>query len=148
MPTLLPPLLFLIAAFSILLISILLPASHLLDWPLTLIGSLPLFLGIVLSVSGQQLFKRKQTNIMTFGQPDKLVTDHLFKYSRNPMYLGFSLALFGIYLLCGSSLFAAMIVIGFFLACNFIYIPFEEQRMKACFGAEYEWYCQAVRRWL
>lgn len=42
--------------------------------------------------------------------------------------------------------FAAAII--FFLLINFRLIPFEEQLLKEYFGAEYETYCQRVRRWL
>ncbi len=58
---------------------------------------LELFAGIALALIGTALtigaagqFSRRKTNINTFLKPDQLVTDGLFQYSRNPMYLGFT----------------------------------------------------------
>jgi len=92
-------------------------------------------------------FRKMKTQIHTFKKPKKLITNGLFQYTRNPIYLGFSLFLLGIAILLGS-VSSFIPVIGFFLVANFWYIPFEEKNMKMVFGQSYLFYCRGVRRWL
>jgi protein-S-isoprenylcysteine O-methyltransferase Ste14 len=62
------------------------------------------------------------------------------------MYLGFVLLLLGTGLLLGD--FAGVVVtMGFFMVVNRWYIPLEEARAEARFGAEYAAYRTRVRRW-
>jgi protein-S-isoprenylcysteine O-methyltransferase Ste14 len=110
--------------------------------------------GLLLIVGGPgitlwhaRLFQRRQTNIKTFDTPDRLVTEGLFRISRNPMYLGFNLTLLGAALLLGSaSPFAVVLV--FLLISDRWYIAHEERIMANTFGKDYQDYCKRVRRWL
>ena len=103
--------------------------------------------GIFLLVIGSRLFARVRTNINTFLRPDKLVTDGPFRYSRNPMYVGFVLVLLGICVTLGTlSPFA--VVVAFFAVANYWYIPIEERNCAGAFGEEYARYQDQVRRWL
>ena len=114
----------------------------------TVIG-LPLIMsGLLLAMVGKKLFKRLGTNIMTFEKPDVLVTQGVYKYSRNPMYLGFVTALFGCCLLMGGAFSSFILVIIFFIVTDRWYILFEEQAMLSKFGLDYEKYCSKVRRWI
>ncbi len=63
------------------------------------------------------------------------------------MYLGFLIALFGLFVLfgCLSPLF---IVIIFFVITDRWYIEFEEVAMAKVFGDEYAKYKTKTRRWL
>ncbi|MDF3029106.1 MAG: Isoprenylcysteine carboxyl methyltransferase family protein [Fluviicola sp.] len=88
------------------------------------------------------------TEIHTFKTPQKLVTHGLFKYSRNPIYLGFVIALFGVWILLSGNLFSLFGVMFFFLIANFGYIPYEEKQMETIFGQEYLAYKNKVRRWI
>lgn len=77
----------------------------------------------------------------------KLVAKGLYRYSRNPMYVGAMLLLIGEAVFWQSlalALYAAIVFIGF----NLFIILHEEPRLKRDFGAEYEAYFQSVRRWL
>ena len=94
----------------------------------------------------QRKFKQIATEINTFKQPNHLVDDGLFRYSRNPIYLGFTLSLFGLALLTAN--LAAFDVVFFFLVVHFWYIPFEERIMEKEFGSDYINYKKQVRRWL
>lgn len=95
----------------------------------------------------KHLFQVEKTNIHTFEEPDKLIELGLFKYIRNPMYLGFLASLVALAII-GGSLSPWLIVLGFYLIANHIYIPFEEKQMKAQFGKQYEDYIGRTRRWL
>lgn len=119
------------------------------DVPSVLIylGWLFIVAGIVLSFAGSNLFKTKKTNISTFKDPDNLVVCGPFKYTRNPMYLGMVSALLGTALVTETWLAFALLALFVMIVAN-IYIPFEEGRMKAVFGQEYDEYAMRVRRWI
>ena len=110
-------------------------------------GGIPLATGIALTVAGSRQFERASTNIKTFDEPDVLVTTGWFRWTRNPMYLGFLLALVGWALLLDR--WIAFVAPAAFLAiADRWYIPFEEHRMAAAFGDDYRTYRARVRRWL
>jgi protein-S-isoprenylcysteine O-methyltransferase Ste14 len=105
------------------------------------------FVGLVLLIGARIQFKQNDSEIMTFDQPRGLVTERFFRFSRNPMYLGFTL------LLVAGGLFANhwlafLAPLAFFLAANFWYIPYEERAAAAAFGDEYNRYKERTRRWL
>ena len=77
----------------------------------------------------------------------KLVVKGLYRYSRNPMYVGVILLLIGETVFWQSLVLAgytAVVFIGF----NLFILFHEEPRLRRDFGTEYELYCQKVRRWL
>ncbi len=116
-------------------------------WPVRVAGLLPLVIGIWLAVAGSALFERAGTNIKTFTDPDVLVDNGLFAHSRNPMYLGFVLLLVSVAILAGGlSAWIGPIVFG--VMAEHWYVAFEEERMVARFGRDYENYYRRVPRWL
>ena len=121
---------------------------HTVNYPYNLLGIFGVAIGLFISIKGKALFKTLGTNIMTFDNPDKLVTEGIYQYSRNPMYLGFVVALLGFALLTGASIVSFLFVVLFFLITDRWYIAFEEKAMMKTFGREYKAYCQAVRRWI
>lgn len=77
------------------------PIHNFLASPFTYIG-LPLILaGLGLTVKVRRLFEQTDTEINTFKEPRRLVIKGPFKFSRNLIYLGFTIALLGIGLLLG-----------------------------------------------
>jgi len=82
--------------------------------------------------------------------PDKagqLVVMGIYRYSRNPMYLGILLMLLGIAIYLGT--LSAVIVVVFFAAHIDCYqIQPEEQALEAKFGSSYREYALRVRRWI
>lgn len=77
----------------------------------------------------------------------KLVISGLYKYSRNPMYVGVILLLIGEAVFWQSLIltgYTALIFIGF----NLFILLHEEPRLKRDFKDEYTRYCQKVKRWL
>ncbi len=142
-----PPFLFLASILAMIGLAYFLPLQRLFFPPYTYLGILFILVGLGMTVRVRKIFDQSDTEIHTFKQPRKLVTIDLFQYSRNPIYLGFSIALFGVWGLLGilSPLF---IVLCFILITNFWYIPYEEQMMKQTFGDAYINYKKKVRRWL
>ena len=84
---------------------------------------------------------------MTFDTPRNLVTTGLFAWSRNPMYLGFTLVLLAAALAVNMWL-ALLGPLAFFLAAQFWYVPFEERAARETFGVAYEIYAARTRRWV
>jgi protein-S-isoprenylcysteine O-methyltransferase Ste14 len=77
----------------------------------------------------------------------KLVVKGLYRYSRNPMYVGAILLLIGEIVFWQSLVLAGYTTIVF-IGFNLFIIFHEEPRLRRDFGTEYEMYCQKVRRWL
>lgn len=84
------------------------------------------------------------------GIPDrdktKLVTDGIYKYSRNPAFLGFDLQYIGILLMYFNLL--TLIFTIFAVTMLHLQILQEEQYLTATFGAEYQAYRRRVFRYL
>ncbi|BAU77218.1 putative protein-S-isoprenylcysteine methyltransferase [Metapseudomonas furukawaii] len=76
-----------------------------------------------------------------------LVSSGVYRYTRNPMYLGFAVALvaWSIYL---GSLVALLGVLGFVLYMNRFQIIPEEHALASLFREEFAAYRRRVRRWL
>lgn len=146
MHTLLPPKLLLILVVAMMAITAALPTTIVIDGWWRLLGCVPACIGVAMSVGGSRLFERIGTNINTFDDPDHLVATGLFALTRNPMYLGFELVLIGVALGLGSWT-AALGPVAFFVAADRWYIPFEEARMVATFGDDYDDYRRSVYRW-
>jgi protein-S-isoprenylcysteine O-methyltransferase Ste14 len=79
--------------------------------------------------------------------PRHLVGQGPYQYVRNPMYLSVTAILLGEVLLTGSRSLLAYWAI-WFAAVNVFVIAYEEPTLRRKFGASYELYCQAVRRWI
>ncbi|WP_295891777.1 isoprenylcysteine carboxylmethyltransferase family protein [uncultured Vibrio sp.] len=148
MKKILPPFLFIMFIIAMALLFWVTESRHPLAFPNNLFG-LPLIgLGFLLALSGKQLFKKRKANVMTFDDPTLLITDGVFNYTRNPMYLGFVIAMTGFSLLMGASLSSFLLTTVFFIITDRWYISFEEEMMRVKFGKNYEEYCKRVRRWI
>jgi protein-S-isoprenylcysteine O-methyltransferase Ste14 len=105
--------------------------------------------GAVIAMAGVAAFRKWQTTVNPLA-PDRsstLVATGIYRYSRNPMYLGFLLALagWGVYL----ANWATAPLPFVFIAClTRFQIEPEERALSAKFGPQFEAYCRAVRRWL
>lgn len=144
---LLPPLLFCLLLGLMLLADFYFPLAYWLPAPFHWSGLLFIIAGLMIANWHARLFRRLGTNINTFNEPDVLVQAGLFRVTRNPMYLGFLLALCGTALML-SSASPWLFVICFFVITDRWYIVYEETMMLQKFGDEYRLYQQQVGRWL
>ncbi len=87
------------------------------------------------------------TGVVPFTPAHTLVTGGLYRFSRNPMYLGLSLMLLGGALIAGS-LGALLPVPLFPWVIRKRFIEGEERFLEAAFGDDYLEYKCRVRRWL
>lgn len=103
---------------------------------------------VILLVSGYQ-FRKASTTVHPL-KPDEsssLVTSGIYRFSRNPMYIGFLLLLLAWGLILGSAL--AFLVLPFFIVLiTNVQITPEESVLLKRFGEEYINYKKKVRRWI
>jgi protein-S-isoprenylcysteine O-methyltransferase Ste14 len=79
--------------------------------------------------------------------PKKLVVRGLYRWTRNPIYIGVLTAIFGWAVLFQSLRIAQYaIVVGVFF--HLFVVFYEEPTLADLFGAEYAAYCSRVQRWL
>jgi protein-S-isoprenylcysteine O-methyltransferase Ste14 len=71
----------------------------------------------------------------------------LYRYVRNPIYLGALLVLLGYILWFGSGLLLIYSLL-FLLAYQILITLIEEPILRNTFGQEYEEYCKRVPRWI
>lgn len=105
--------------------------------------------GVAVAVSGVLAFRRANTTVdpRVPQQTSSLVARGIYRYSRNPMYLGFLLLLAA--LACYLMSAAALLLLPLFvLYMNRFQIAPEERFLLQKFGAEYQSYTTQVRRWL
>ena len=105
--------------------------------------------GIAVAIAGVVQFRRASTTVnpMTPEASSSLVVSGVYRRTRNPMYLGFLLALAGWAAFLAS--FAALMVLPLFVAyMNRFQIVPEERALAARFGQQFEDYRRSVRRWL
>ena len=82
----------------------------------------------------------------TYGSPNHLVTDGVFAYSRNPIYVAFFMPLLSLAVL---SPIASLAAFGFYIfGMNQFVIHREERVLEENFGARYQAYKARTRRWL
>jgi len=105
--------------------------------------------GALVTVAGVLAFRRAQTTVDPTrpGNASAVVTAGIYRFTRNPMYLGMLLALLGWAALV-SNLLAAAIALLFIPYMNRFQIAPEERFLREKFGAPYEAYLGKVRRWL
>jgi protein-S-isoprenylcysteine O-methyltransferase Ste14 len=110
--------------------------------------------GVVIFVAGAAIagwslykFYRARTTTTPGQKSSELVTTGFYRFSRNPMYVGFVLAYIGEAGLLVQiwPLILLPLVIAY---VNWIVIPVEEARLAADFGIDYERYREKVRRWI
>lgn len=82
-----------------------------------------------------------------FDPPREFVSTGFYRYVRNPMFIGFLLALFGFGMLRLSATILLLVVGAFFLAHCFV-VFVEEPGLERRFGDSYRRYRKEVNRWL
>ena len=103
--------------------------------------------GLVLLILAGGLFKQAETDLVPFKSVTALVDSGVFRFTRNPMYLGMTLVLMGTALTVGA-VTALLVPPAFMLIIQFRFILQEEVMLRGIFGQEFEDYCQRVRRWI
>ena len=108
-----------------------------------------IILGAACALPSFKLFAKFKTTITPLKPSDAtaLVTEGMYRYSRNPMYLGLLLWTIASTIWFGTW-FGIIINIVFVFLINFLQIIPEEEALLEIFGEEYEEYKKNVRRWI
>jgi len=108
-----------------------------------------IILGLIPLAGATYLFIQARTTVnpTTPKNSSNLITNGIFQYTRNPMYLGLLLCLIG-----WSLWLENIITIGgavvFYWYINKHQIPFEEVALAEKFTEKFQQFCEKTRRWL
>jgi protein-S-isoprenylcysteine O-methyltransferase Ste14 len=126
-----------------------LPLGHWIAAPWNRLGYIPAAIAVAISVAALSRFRQSRTTVnpMDPSKASHLVTDGVFRLSRNPMYLALLLLLIGWAIWLGTispwlvpPLFVIVITVGQI-------IP-EERALMQLFGETYLAYRESVGRWI
>lgn len=144
-----PPTIYGLAAAISALLSWLIPARFLAataSGAATIAGIVVIVTGVLIVAAAGRLFKRAGTPVAPIKPSTALITGGIYRWIRNPMYLGLSLMLLGIGLALGSPWFLVALPIATFAVTKLAIEP-EERYLAEKFGTAYLEYKSRVRRW-
>jgi protein-S-isoprenylcysteine O-methyltransferase Ste14 len=116
---------------------------------LSWLAALLVLLGAACAVAGVLGFRKARTTVNPLdpSRASSLVTGGIYKFSRNPMYLGMLIVAIGFAVYLASPL-SFILAIVFAMFINRFQIVPEEIAMKKIFGSEFTEFCSKTRRWL
>ena len=113
------------------------------------VGLLLAGVGAAVGLAGVAAFRRRRTTVNP-TRPEAaaaLVSESIYRYTRNPMYLGLALGLAG-WAWWLSNAVALALVAGFVAWLDRLQIVPEERALRRKFGTEFDRYAARVRRWI
>lgn len=111
------------------------------------LGWFALVAGFAIMLTAVGLFRKAGTDPKPWKTATAFVTDGVYRWTRNPMYLGMALIYAGVALLADSLVALALLVPLVFVIQKEV-IEREESYMEAKFGEAYRSYKASVRRWI
>ncbi len=144
-----PPIYALSIALLMWLLNKHIPIAHFIGSPWNKAGLGIIIIAGVFDLWSLLLFFKKRTtfNPMKPEMTTGLVITGLYKISRNPMYVGMLIMLFGFAVWLGS-VTPFLVLPLFYFAITAMQIKPEEKFLFEKFGSEYQTYKDSVRRWL
>lgn len=100
----------------------------------------------ILLVAAVSFYRRGKGTLAPWDPPKHLVVGDLYRFTRNPMYVGVIGVVCGWALISGqlwNYAYALILPVIFHLRVTL----YEEKQMERLFGQEWQAYCQAVPRW-
>ena len=141
-----PPVIILIAILFQIALHKLLPIMIIFE-KMYWIGIVMGFLGFFIFTGSTLLFRINKTTMIPFQDPSFLITNGIYKCTRNPMYLGMLFVQFGIAIYFGS-ISPFIIPFLFIPIMNSRIIQHEEVMLEKQFGESYIIFKNSVRRWI
>ncbi len=123
------------------------PSLRIIPSPFNLLGWIILVAGIGIGAWGFMHFQKRGANINPYAEPNKMVTDGPYRFTRNPMYLGNLLMILGIAVLVGT-LLPLLASVVYVVTMNNTFIFQEEKNLEKLYGQKYRDYKKQVRRWI
>ena len=118
-----------------------------LDMPVKIAAVVLIVAGLLIEMWAGGLFKKAGTHVVPWSPSTALVVEGPYRFSRNPMYVGFTLTYLGLALGLQSPT-AVILLIPCLMLMTWGVILREERYLTAKFGQAYLTYKQGVRRWL
>ncbi|MDP1911944.1 isoprenylcysteine carboxylmethyltransferase family protein [Brevundimonas sp.] len=103
--------------------------------------------GLLLDGMAAGLFRRRGTAVQPWKPSTALVIEGPYRFSRNPIYVGFAITYVGLAIAMNSWV-ALLLLLPCLVVVDRFVIQREERYLAAKFGAVYEAYRAQVRRWL
>jgi len=103
--------------------------------------------GLLLDGMAAGLFRRRGTAVQPWKPSTALVIEGPYRFSRNPIYLGFAVTYVGLAIAMNSWV-ALLLLLPCIVVVDRFVIQREERYLAAKFGADYDAYRHKVRRWL
>lgn len=116
---------------------------------LDMAGLLIAALGVIVCGAGIAEFRRARTTVSPVdpSAASALVDTGIYRWTRNPMYLGMAMLLLGWTIILGNP--AGLLAVPLFqIYLNTFQIRTEEFALRGLFGDAYIAYCARVRRWI
>ena len=123
-----------------------LPEAALSGWQVYA-GALLILFGLLLAGWAIWTFNRAGTNVSPFKPSLELATEGPYRFSRNPIYIWFLLALAGVSLIFSLE-WGLILIPALMLALEYVIIRKEEVYLEAKFGDTYRDFKKRTRRWL
>jgi protein-S-isoprenylcysteine O-methyltransferase Ste14 len=142
-----PPVWLLLGLISVFAFNELYPMARFTSLLFQVLGGVIIVLGLLLLVTANGLFVRAGTNVIPFRNVSSLVTTGIYRFTRNPMYLGMAAVLLGCALTVGV-VTALLVPVVFVVIIEVRFIRPEEQMLQGLFPKEFPAYRLRVRRWL
>ncbi len=114
---------------------------------LGMLGLVLVFAGAIFALWAVWVLRQEETPLMWYRPARNLVTSGPYEVSRNPIYVGLSVAYIGLAIMLNwwwAVLFLPLVLLSLW---RFVVTP-EEAHLEARFGEDYREYCERVSRWL
>jgi len=111
------------------------------------VGLILTFIGFLFGIGALLEFRKARTTLDPHGSAKQLVTSGIYRFTRNPIYLGFLLMVIGLPL--NSGLYWGIVMAPFYIiTMNRLIIEREEMYLEKKFKNTYTSYTSRVRRWI
>lgn len=117
------------------------------EWGLRFTGLIIFLAATLLDIWAMKTLADHHTPFWDTGCAQRLVTTGPFQLTRNPIYLGYTLAAIGLALLADNGWMVAAAIVAA-ASTSYLVIRCEERHLLARFGIEYESYLRRTRRWI
>jgi len=111
------------------------------------LGAFLVLVGFAIMISGVRVFRTAGTNVEVYRPATSLVVTGPYQFTRNPIYVGMTMAYAGAGVLA-DSLWVLGLVVPVLVLMDYGVVRREEQYLAEKFGDPYRNYSRTVRRWV
>lgn len=112
-----------------------------------IVGVIFIVPGLFIAINAMLAFRRARTTVSPYGHSTAVITDGVFRYSRNPLYLTLALFYVGAALALDAPLTLILLPMALWVM-HWGVITREERYLEEKFGDQYLHYKARVRRWI